>query len=121
MRYLIVSVLVGLSAGCASQPVDNPAPAAASVAPAPAATAAPVQAAPAVAAKPETAPSGYKLVKRDGATLYCQKTKTTGSSLTKQVCVTPEDYEAMTRRTEQDRENFRRNSTLCGTGGCGGG
>lgn len=119
MRIFTLIALVALSAGCASQPG---APATPAAAPAPTPNVAPTvaPASTATSEKPAAAPPGYRLVTRRGATLYCQKSKTTGSSLPQEICVTPEAYAAMEERAELDRQNFRRNSTLCGTGGCGG-
>jgi len=123
MRLSTLAILATLSAGCASQPESPPAPTTSPAAPAATASQAVTAAAtPAsTTAEPQlTAPQGYKLVKRDGATLFCQKITEIGSRFPKEICVTPEAYADMERRTESDRQNFRKNSTLCGTGGCGG-
>jgi len=122
MRHFTLVILATLSAGCASQPGSPPAPTTNPAAPAATASQAVTAATPASTTTEQQlkAPQGYKLVKRDGATLFCQKITEIGSRFPKEVCVTPEAYADMERRTESDRQNFRKNSTLCGTGGCGG-
>jgi invasion protein IalB len=126
MRISALPVLVVLLTGCASQPESTPAiatrppePVAARVVVAAPSVVTPTGAA--AAGQQPKAPAGYKLVTRNGETLYCQKTTQLGSRFPKEVCMTPQEYDDMSRRAESDRQNFRKNSTLCGTGGCGGG
>ncbi len=125
MRLFIGSIAILMIAGCASPPQHSTASApAASVAP----DASP--AAPAIAeaaASGGTAPAtadkkypGYTTKKRNGATVYCKKMARIGSNFAEETCLTRADMEALYDKAEQDREAFRRNQTLCGTGGCGG-
>jgi hypothetical protein len=125
MRLLIGSMVAVLLAGCASQPSSAP-----TSAPAPAATTAAV-AAPATAAAPVKAGAtqpgsnnpypGYKKKTKDGQTVYCKKVAKIGSRFEEETCMTEAEMELLAEKAEQDRQQFRRNQTLCGTGGCGGG
>jgi Tfp pilus assembly protein FimV len=121
MRLLIASLAVVLMAGCASQPqpsASEPSPAASQ-----AETKAAAAAAPAKTASTSTAKSypGYKQKTRDGETVYCKKVARIGSNMAQETCLTGPEMEQMQAQAEQDRQQFRRNQTLCGTGGCGGG
>jgi len=120
MRMLTIALAVALLAGCASQPS---APTAAS-APAPVAAAAPVAVAPAAAptapAAAKSAYPGYKTKTIKGETVYCKKVAKTGSRFEVETCMTEPEMERMMQQAEADRDQFRRNQTLCGTGGCGG-
>lgn len=130
MRTISLLAVNLILAACASQPSSGPpaattapAPATALAASSPTASVAEPGAAKVAAAtpgEPVKAPPGYKLARRNGELLYCQTTRQVGSNLPKQICVTPQAYDDMERRMEQDRETIRRNGALCGTGGCGG-
>jgi hypothetical protein len=132
MRMLIGSIAAVLLAGCAAQPSGttpanaSAAPVAAAVAPAVPA-AAPAAASPASDAAAGTAASsvksypGYKMKQKDGVTVYCKKVAKIGSRFEEETCMTPAEMEQMAQKAEEDRQQFRRNQTLCGTGGCGGG
>lgn len=130
MRSAVLFIPIVLLAGCASQPgsTSSAAHATAARAPAPAASVpatatagAGEKATPAATDPVSKAPPGYRLVERDGVILYCQKLAKVGTRLAKESCMTRDAYEDMARRAETDRQNFRKNSTLCGSGGCGGG
>ena len=138
MRIFLGSIAVAvLLSGCASTPSGTPpdgaaatpavaavAPAAPSVAASPAAaaagadvagTAAPTPAAGAVKSYP-----GYKAKQRDGQTVYCKKVAKIGSHFAEETCMTEAEMEQLAQKAEEDRQQFRRNQTLCGTPGCGG-
>jgi hypothetical protein len=125
MRLILIAVASFLAVGCGTTPTTaptSPAPAKAGAVPA-------AEAQPAVAARTAAAdtankmdiPPGYKAKVRNGETVYCKKEPTTGSRFEVETCMNAADLEALRQRTEQDREQFRKNQTLCGTGGCGGG
>ena len=127
MEKLIAFVAsLTLLSGCASQPADNTSSAPA--APVPAATtpttAAPATAAPATGAAAQSAAvnpyPGYKAKQKGGTTVYCKKIAKVGTNFAQETCMTEAEMKQLAERTEQDREAFRRNQTLCGTGGCGG-
>jgi hypothetical protein len=122
MRLLTASIAVLLIAGCASQPQDTTATAPA-VAPVATATPAPV-AAPQEGAAAKTAAvkvyPGYKAKQKNGTTMYCKKVARIGSNFTDEMCLTAADMDALNDKAQEDREAFRRNQTICGTGGCGG-
>jgi hypothetical protein len=63
---------------------------------------------------------GYKTKTIKGETVYCKKVAKTGSRFEVETCMTEPEMERMMQQAEADREQFRRNQTLCGTGGCGG-
>jgi len=64
--------------------------------------------------------SGYKPKTRNGETVYCKKVARIGSNFATETCMSAAEAEELERKAESDREQFRRNQTLCGTGGCGG-
>ena len=116
MRQFTCALALALLAGCASQPsTPKPAPA---PAPAPVAAAAPATAAGATTAK-ATYP-GYKEKTYNGGTVYCKKVAKIGSRFEEETCMTGPEMERMMQQAEADKVQFRRNQTLCGTGGCGG-
>ena len=114
MRQFTYALALALLAGCATQPsTPMPTPAAA---PAPVAAAAPVAGATATKA---TYP-GYKEKTFNGETVYCKKVAKIGSRFEEETCMTGPEMERMMQQAEADKDQFRRNQTLCGTGGCGG-
>jgi Tfp pilus assembly protein FimV len=124
MRLLIGSIAAMLLAGCATPPsapeTSAPAPVATTAAVAtPARAVAPAAEPVAVQAETKSYP-GYKKKTRDGQTVYCKKVAKIGSRFEEETCMTGQEMEALAERAEQDRQEFRRNSTICGTGGCGG-
>ena len=122
MRLLTASIAVLLIAGCASQPQDTTATAPA-VAPAATTTQAAVAAPQADAAAKTAAVKvypGYKAKQKNGTTMYCKKVAKIGSNFTDEMCLTAADMDALNDKAQEDREAFRRNQTICGTGGCGG-
>jgi PBP1b-binding outer membrane lipoprotein LpoB len=124
MRLLIGSIATVLLAGCATPPsppeTSTPAPVATTAAvTTPVRTVAPAAEPAAAQAKPKSYP-GYKQKTRDGQAVYCKKVARIGTRFEDETCMTEEEMEELAERAEQDRQQFRRNSTLCGTGGCGG-
>jgi hypothetical protein len=65
-------------------------------------------------------PSGYRAKARNGETVYCKKVARIGSNLETETCMTAAQADELARRTEWERQEFRRNQAVCGTGGCGG-
>jgi len=65
-------------------------------------------------------PSGYRAKVRNGETVYCKNVARIGSNLTTETCMTAAEAEEQERRAESDRQQFRQNQAVCGTGGCGG-
>lgn len=118
MRLLTSALAIALLAGCASQPSTPTA------APAPAAVAAPAPvaavASPAAPATAKAAYPGYKVRTIKGETVYCKKVARIGSRFEEETCMTGPEMEMMMQQAEADKDQFRRNQTLCGTGGCGG-
>ena len=125
MRLLILAVPATLFAGCASQPAGKPsveAPVSAEIqTPAPADT----ESANLLEKKFQEAAKGYKVVEKDGRTLYCKREKVIGSTIPTLQCMT----EAQLRLQVENMEDLRgrmRNSAKCtlgrsgGGGGCGG-
>ena len=68
---------------------------------------------------------GYRLVEKDGKTLYCKREKVIGSTIPTLQCMTEAQLRLQVENTEQVRDRMR-NSTHCtlghsgGGGGCGG-
>jgi hypothetical protein len=117
----------GLLGACASQPATTAAAApAAAVAPAPAATPAPAAAtAEAVTAaslekKFRDAARGYKVVERDGKTLYCKREKVMGSTIPTLQCMTEAQLRTQVENAEELKQRMRGHVGNCG-GACAGG
>lgn len=132
MRVPTLVLVIALMAGCASQPAAPTVPATAAVAvaptaPGPAAVAAAAKpAAPAAAdatgktSDPATVLDGFKAKTRNGETVYCKKIARIGSNFATETCMTAAEAEELERRTDFERQEFRRNQAICGTGNCGG-
>jgi len=121
-------VCVALLAACASQPDTTNAPVA-SAAPAPAA--APARAAPAAQTEADTATAlekkfqdaakGYKVVQRDGQTLYCKREKLIGSTIPTLQCMTEAQLRNQVENMDEYRERMRNSSKCTHGAGCGAG
>jgi len=114
MRQFTCALALALLAGCASQPT-TPTPA-----PAPVAAATPAAAPVAGTTTAKAAYPGYKEKTFKGETVYCKKVAKIGSRFEEETCMTGPEMERMMQQAEADKGQFRRNQTLCGTGGCGG-
>jgi hypothetical protein len=122
--FLILSVGMGsaLVVACASQPQANPAPPAA---PANATASAPAvseaNTAGALEKRFQDVARGYKVVKKDGKTMYCKREKLIGSTIPTMNCMS----ETQLRTQVEDMDEYRnraRNSSRCTHGvGCAGG
>ena len=141
MRTVLLAAGVSLLAACASQPADVPASSAPVSAPdsapaAPATSAAPVAAA-AAAASPEAkteadaaslaekkfqeAARSYRMVEKDGQTMYCKKEKPMGSTIPRMQCITESQLRLQVEQMDDLRDRMR-NSSRCVRGpGCSAG
>jgi len=120
MRVPTLVLVIALTAGCASQPAAPTAPATAAAAAA-AKPAAPVAAdGTGNAAATAKVPSGYSAKTRNGETVYCKKVARIGSNLATETCMTAAQADELARRSNLERQEFRQNQAICGTGGCGG-
>ena len=141
MRTVLLAAGVSLLAACASQPADVPASSAPVSAPAaapaaPATSAAPVAAA-AAAASPEAKPEAdaaslaekkfqeaarsYRMVEKDGQTMYCKKEKPMGSTIPRMQCITESQLRLQVEQMDDLRDRMR-NSSRCVRGpGCSAG
>ena len=141
MRTVLLAAGVSLLAACASQPADAPASSAPASAPAaapaaPATSAAPVAAA-AAAASPEAKPEAdaatlaekkfqeaarsYRMVEKDGQTMYCKKEKPMGSTIPRMQCITESQLRLQVEQMDDLRDRMR-NSSRCVRGpGCSAG
>jgi hypothetical protein len=113
MRTLIVSAAALLVAGCASQPQDPAAARAVAGAAAPPATA--------VTTATRNPYPGYKRKQKDGRVVYCKKLSRLGTNFVDEYCLSPDELDLLEDRAQVDREQVRRNQTVCGAGPCGGG
>jgi len=74
----------------------------------------------------QEAARGYRVVEKDGRTLYCKREKVIGSTIPTLQCMTEAQLRLQVENTEEMRDRMR-NSTHCtlgrsgGGGGCGGG
>ena len=113
MRTLIVPAAALLVAGCASQPQDPARGSAVAGAAAPPATA--------VTAATRNPYPGYKRKQKDGRVVYCKKLSRLGTNFVDEYCMSPDELDRLEDRAQEDREQFRRNQTICGAGVCGDG
>ena len=127
MRVPTLVFVIALTAGCASQPTVQTAPAAVAAPAAPAAVAVAAKSdAPATAdatgnsAATAKVPPGFVAKTRDGETVYCKKVAKIGSNFKTETCMSAADAEQLERQAELDRVLLRKNQTICGTAGCGG-
>ncbi|HEX6571476.1 MAG TPA: hypothetical protein VF055_05600 [Steroidobacteraceae bacterium] len=114
MRTLIVPAAALLVAGCVSQPQDP----AGGRAVAGAAAATPATATTAATRNPYP---GYRRKQKDGRVVYCKKLSRLGTNFVDEYCMRPDELDRLEERAQEDREQFRRNQTICGVGTCGGG
>jgi len=120
-----------LAAACASSPASTDAPGRTAPPPVAAAPAAPVTQTPAAQTEADTAAAlekkfqdaakGYKVVQKDGQTLYCKREKVIGTTIPTMQCMT----EAQLRTRVENMEELRgrmRSGPKCTLGpGCSGG
>ena len=72
------------------------------------------------ASEPATVLDGFKAKTRNGETVYCKKIERIGSNFATETCMTAAEAEELERRSDFERQEFRRNQAVCGTGNCGG-
>jgi hypothetical protein len=131
----LAAASMGFIAGCASEPAVQKAPAAPAVPAVPAApavpSAAPVSAA--AEARPEAdaaaqlekkfqeAAKGYKIVQRDGKTMYCKKEKVIGSTIPTLQCITEAQLRLQVEQMDDLRQRMRNNAHCTLGPGCSAG
>jgi hypothetical protein len=122
-----LGVCVALLAACASQPAATEATAAKAPAPVAAAAAKPEPAAQtesdtaaAFEKKFQDAARGYKVVERDGKTLYCKREKVIGSTIPTMQCLTESQLRNQVENMEDLRERMRSNAKCTLSRGCSG-
>jgi hypothetical protein len=130
-RKLLIASLaaagISFMVGCASEPAAPKSPAAsAPVAPAAAAVS------PAAEARPEAdaavqlekkfqeAAKGYKVVQKDGKTMYCKKEKVIGSTIPTLQCITEAQLRLQVEQMDDLRERMRSGSRCTLGPGCSG-
>jgi Skp family chaperone for outer membrane proteins len=124
---LALGTWVALLAACASQPAGTSA-AAQPAAPVAAPAAAP---APAANAEKDTADTlekkfqdaakSYRVVEKDGKTLYCKREKVMGSTIPANVCLTESQLRNQVETMEDARNRMRNNGRCTMGAGCGSG
>jgi hypothetical protein len=130
MEFRNIVITLGLAAGsallaaCASAPATSAAPATA-----PASTSAPAPAAAATAEadtaadlekKFQEAARSYKVVQKDGKTMYCKREKVMGSTIPTLQCITEAQLRNQVETADELRQRMR-NRAGCAMQGCGGG
>jgi hypothetical protein len=125
LRNIIISLGLASSAALLSACASEPAPAAAPVqaAPAPAAAAtAESDTAAGLEKKFREAARSYKVVEKDGKTLYCKREKVMGSTIPTLQCITEAQLRNQVENTDELRQRMRNRAGGCvQTGGCSGG
>jgi hypothetical protein len=128
MEFRKIVITLGLAAGsallagCASQPATSAAPAAtAAPAPAPAAAAtAEADTAAGLEKKFQDAARSYKVVQKDGKTMYCKRERMIGSTIPTLQCITEAQLRNEVETADELRQRMR-NRAGCSQAGCGGG
>jgi hypothetical protein len=129
MEFRHIVITLGLAAsgallsGCASEPAASSAPAAQTAAPGPAAAAtAEADTAAGLEKKFQDAARSYKVVQKDGKTLYCKREKVMGSTIPTLQCITEAQLRIQVENTDELRQRMRNRAGGCvQTGGCSGG
>jgi Skp family chaperone for outer membrane proteins len=123
---LALGTCIALLTACASQPAAPTAPPAAS-APAPVGAAAPQSAATekdtavTLEKKFQDAAKSYRVVEKDGKTLYCKREKVIGTTIPTNVCLTESQLRNQVEAMEDQRERMRNNGRCTLGAGCGSG
>jgi hypothetical protein len=124
----LAAASMGFIAGCASEPATQkaPAPPAAPAVPA----AAPISpgaearteadAASQLEKKFQEAAKGYKIVQRDGKTMYCKKDKVIGSTIPTLQCITEAQLRLQVEQMDDLRQRMRGGARCTLGSGCGG-
>ena len=113
-----------LSAGCASGPATGAAPAPtrnAAPATAPAASTAEADTAAALEKKFQDAARSYKVVQKEGKTLYCKREKVMGSTIPTLQCITEAQLRNEVETADEMRQRMRNRSGGCMPNCAGGG
>jgi hypothetical protein len=125
MRLVAATLVTLFVAGCASSPSTPATGAASAPVAAPAATGSKSTATAASTSKPTGTTAskypGYKVKQRDGQTVYCKKLAQIGSRFEDETCLTETEMKTIMEQADSDKGQLRRNSAICGSGGCGGG
>jgi hypothetical protein len=128
LQKLLITLGLAASAAllgaCASDPasstVAKPAPAQ-PAAPANSAATAEGVVASALEKKFQEAARSYKMVERDGKTLYCKREKVMGSTIPTMQCLTETQLRNQVESTEELKRRMNRSGGCVQTGGCSGG
>jgi hypothetical protein len=128
----LAAASMGFIAGCASEPATQkaPAPPVSPAAPAVPAAAAPISpgaearaeadAASQLEKKFQEAAKGYKIVQRDGKTMYCKKDKVIGSTIPTLQCITEAQLRLQVEQMDDLRQRMRGGARCTLGSGCGG-
>jgi hypothetical protein len=130
LPYLALSACVALLAACATSDLESKAPPATPVT---AVTAVPATAATTPAAQTEgdtavalekkfqDAARGYKVVQRDGKTLYCKRERVIGTTIPTMQCLTESQLRNQVETMDEMRGRMRSNGKCTLGVGCGAG
>ena len=128
MNFRNIVITLGLAAGsallgaCASEPATKAEPAATTPAPAPTQAAQSTEADTAAGLEKrfQDAARSYKVVQKDGKTMYCKREKPMGSTIPTLQCITEAQLRIQVENTDEIRQRMR-NRAGCSQAGCGGG
>ena len=111
-----------LLAACASEPATSAAPATAPPAPVAAAATTEAETAGGLEKKFQDAARSYKVVEKDGKTMYCKREKVMGSTIPTLQCITEAQLRNQVENADELRQRMRNRAGGCvQTGGCSGG
>ena len=118
---LLLVVGAALLGACASQSASTPSSPAPTSAAAPAVTAKNEPVSPdAIEKRFQEVARSYKMVEKDGKTLYCKREKVLGSTIPTMQCLTESQLRLQVEQMEDVRERMRSNGRCTLGSGCGG-
>jgi hypothetical protein len=115
-----LAAAISLLGACASEPAPGPARAPAAT-PAPAAAAAEADTAAGMEKRFQEAARSYKIVQKDGKTLYCKREKVMGSTIPTLQCITEAQLRIQVENTDEMRQRMRNKAGGCMPSCAGGG
>jgi len=127
MEFRSIVITLGLAAGtvllgaCASDPAPKATPAPAATAPAAAAATAEEVTAAGLEKRFQEVARSYKVVQKDGKTMYCKREKLISSTIPTLQCMTEAQLRAQVENMEELRQRMRNRPGGCTANGCTGG
>ena len=127
MQFRNIVITLGLAAvstllgACASEPATKAEPAATTPAPTQAAQSTEAETAAGLEKRFQDAARSYKVVQKDGKTMYCKREKLISSTIPTLQCITEAQLRSQVENTDELRQRMRNRAGGCTSNGCTGG